>query len=349
MSENSPVKPANRWWLYGPLLAGGVIVIAYAILWNYGAGIMRQELDKWVADQRAAGLTVEHKKIKVQGFPFVLRGRIDAPQMSDPTMGWHWQAERLYVDTLPYNPTRLILSPIGKQTLHIKTEHATEIWDLDSKIIRASLAENDIAFELHELLATPVLHNSAKQLDKVTIDEIRLNSHISDQPDTALEGDLGTLLVGARNIRLYYADPAEIIAIPSINLAFSLTGIAAINTKLTDQTSLDAIREAGGQLSIEKAEAIISVSDLKTPTIISANGQLHIDSQDYPAGIVTLSVQDPEAFIASLESLNLVPAAMSQQLSTGLKMIGSGGVPVVLKKGRILIGPIKVGKLQKLQ
>lgn len=346
-------RRANRLWLYGPLAVFALILAGYFALWIYGSRIMRVELDNWIADQRAAGLAVTHGDIRMEGFPFVLRGRVMEPTLADPQAGWQWTAGRLYVDTLPYNPTRLILTPWGVQTLRVETDGDVENWKIDSDSLRASLAETALAVEGHKVELTPIETAGAEGVAKLTFGSLRFNGDILDDAATGMEGDILTVLAGLRNFRLEMAD-GTVTALPLANLDLRFTAANGLLAPPPNMSGLDAWRRGDGKLEVRLAEITLSTADVPAPSRFTAEGTLHTDSRDYPAGTLMISLKDPAALVSLLAEYGAISNKQADQISGVLSALGETTLPLEMADGKAMIpvplaGKVKVADLPRLQ
>ena len=124
--------------VFAPLVIIIVALAGWRFLWGEGARTMRSEIDRFVADQRAAGLQVEYEAVSVRGFPFVLRGVVDAPQVTRAD-GAEWRGERIFIDASPTAPNRLVFSFPGEQIVTL----ANQTWRLKDGALRASIEATD--------------------------------------------------------------------------------------------------------------------------------------------------------------------------------------------------------------
>lgn len=344
--ETSPPRRANRWMLYGPLAAGAVLFAIYSVVWMKGADIMRGELEKWVAGEEAAGAVITYDKLKVEGYPFVLRGRINAPDIRYPLNGWAWRGERLYVDTLPYNPTRLIISTYGSQEVRLANGAGENVFDLEAEAIRVSLAEEAIAASLDDVVLSAREDSAA--FSRIELGTLRMNADLVERPETG-SADRGQLDFGSRNLRLTRGSDGEEFVIPLINAMILVDGMGALMDAAPGMTTAQAWKAADGQVMIEDVEVIISRAEVTAPSRIGVTGTVELDMFNFPAGAVSVSFREPAALLNTLSDLDLIDGALRQQIDAALTMLGDNSLPLTLKGGQLLMVGVPLGDLPKVE
>lgn len=132
------MRRTNRWFLYGPFLLAGGVLIAWFMIWRAGADAMRGAIAEFAEAAASEGASVTHAPLRARGFPFFLRGVVDDFSIAEGDRSF--ACARLYIDALPYQPDRVIFS-CGAEAL-IGADG--ESWRLEAPDARASL-ERDAA------------------------------------------------------------------------------------------------------------------------------------------------------------------------------------------------------------
>ncbi|WP_306252862.1 DUF2125 domain-containing protein [Parvularcula sp. IMCC14364] len=358
-SPQSSGKRANRWLLYGPLGAGGVIFAIYTVIWMMGANIMREELNNWIDDQRQSGFVVEHGKISVEGYPFLLRGKLMAPVYGNPEDGWEWQAERLYVDTIPYNPTRLILMPYGEQQVRVMADQGTEIWRINADVMKASLSETANAVELHNVIAAPEGGTSATSFNRISIGSLRANTYLRDDEETGRQQDIGQFALLAEAIFLDGETPERGIRITLADASIDAARLPELMDAVGGRSTYLNWQRAGGEVLISSARMVVGSGDETMPASkVALTGNLSVDSDSYPAGDLTASIADHAGLLSLLVNYDLLSADNARDVDGTLSMISSAmgeemRVPLQLKDGRARVrtplGGITIARLEPLE
>ncbi|MCI5048618.1 MAG: DUF2125 domain-containing protein [Aquisalinus sp.] len=352
-------KRANRWLLYGPLAAGGIVFAIYTIIWMVGANIMRDELDNWIAEQQQNGFLVEHGKINVEGYPFVLRGKLMAPVYSNPEDGWQWQADRLYVDTLPYNPTRLILMPYGEQVVRVTANRREEIWRINASVLKASISETANGIEIRDLIAAPEGGTSATEFNRVAIGSLLANTYIRDDEEAGLKQDIGQFALAAEDIAFDGETPERDIRIKLADASIDASRLPALMEAIGGRGSYGNWRRQGGEVLITSARLMIGGSDENLPVSkIALTGNLSVDAGNYPTGDLTASISDHAGLLTLLVNYDLLSADNARDVDGTLSMISSAmgnemRVPLELEDGRARIktplGGVTIARLEPLE
>ncbi|MCI5044850.1 MAG: DUF2125 domain-containing protein [Aquisalinus sp.] len=357
--NTSPAKRANRWLLYGPLAAGGLIFAIYTVIWMVGANIMRDELDNWIADQKQNGFVVEHGKISVEGYPFVLRGKLMAPVYGNPADGWQWQAERLYVDTLPYDPTRLILMPYGEQVVRVTADRRQETWRINAAVLKASISETANGIEIRDLVAAPEDGTSATDFSRIAVGSLRANTYIRDDEEAGLQQDIGQFALAAEEIAIDGQTSERDVRIRLADASIDASRLPALMEAIGGRGSYSNWRRQGGEVLITSARLMIGSSDDSIPVSkVALTGNLSVDASNYPTGDLTASISDHSGLLSLLVNYDLLSAGNARDVDGTLSMISSAmgnemRVPLELEDGRARIktplGGVTIARLEPLQ
>jgi hypothetical protein len=316
----------RRRWLYLPFAIAGVIVFAYFLLWRAGAEEMKNAVAEWVADQRAAGLDVSHGAVLADGFPFFLRIHVMEPDISAPGE-WRWRTDRLTIDVLPYDLTRLVFSVRSEQTLEAAGYGE---WTVSAKDFRASIAADktrDWAFSaaISGATAARIEDGARASLENVVFDLA---------PDTA---DPATMILSLVAANLAVEADGRSFALDRLQTVIAATHASAI-------ADPDLWRGAGGALLInglivEAAESRLSVA-----------GRLTLDAANFPQGSLQAEIVSPAPLVHALGQTGAITPDEAENAAAALTLaaIASGGkivAPIELKDGTAQIGGVKIADL----
>ena len=318
----------TRKWLYAAWGGAAIIVAAYYGLWRYAAGEMETAVNDWVADQRADGLTVEHGRIKRDGFPFFLRVHIDDPHITSPGIG-AWRAERLSLDALPYDLNRLIFSPSGEQW--ITSEESGE-WRFEAEDFRTSIA-ND---KTREWVFSTTIKN-AKALGPYG-EEAKISSLIFDLAPAADATTTLTLALAASGFT--GTTKQREVTVDEFNTALSLTQTHMLSSS---QAARDW-RGAGGTLQIHGLNAVANEA------ILSAYGSIRLDNESRPEGSLTATLEKPAGLAKILSASGALGKEESDAAMAGLALaaMAQGGrieAPIRLQNGAATVAGVKIADL----
>lgn len=321
-----------------PIAVALFVAIGYTILWHKAADGMEQYVDEWIADQRKSGLVIEHNEKRTHGFPFFLRTSIEDIGMGDKT-NWFWETEKLDIDILPYDFSKIIFSPSGKQKLNLPTLiPGWQILEGQAENIRASLGQNkkakwffilDIQDGVIKNDTTNLTSNFGNFLLNVSQpveskDTITLTTQLNDLDAAASEGELDYL-----------------VKLPVFQLAMSAT-----KTKKFEEGPAIWSQE-GGQLQIHR----IIAQD--TPAIFASKGTLNLDTDGYPAGNIDLHLEKPGNFLTTLRNSGFVTEEQADAATGAIALasLSTGGVlekQIILRDGGIFVDGQRVADLEKI-
>ena len=318
----------NRRWLYIPFAVAGVILLAYFLLWRAGATEMKKAIHVWAENQRAAGMEVSYDALKADGFPFFLRVHVETPEIGAPGE-WHWRTDRLTLDALPYDLTRLIFSVRSEQFLSLA---GNGDWRIRAEDFRASIANDktrDWVFSVTLGEATAM-----RAGDGASADIRSLVFDLSPQPDdkTAL-----LLSLAASDFELFAGEQA-------FNLNALQTVLAVTKTNALSDAAM--WRNQGGTLAISGLIAELDESKL------SVAGQLSLDQSHYPAGRLDTEIVSPAPLARAFGRAGIMTADEAESAAAALTLtaIASGGkiiAPIELKDGKAQIAGVKIADLPK--
>lgn len=309
---------AKRRYIVIPFILFGLFFAGYSVVWMYGARIMEREIDNFVEDQRAMGNTISYEKRKLKGYPFSLRTQLD--NFTWERRGeWNWSGERLYIVTLPYDVTRLILAPRKQQTITFDGKtYAVE------GTVNVGLKNNSYSTD-----GTDAIIRDGDQ--SLAIGMFRGNWDLD-------ETGHWTLLASVR--QALYRDPEDReFEIPYWNLV------------MTNNP------DAPDQVIIEGTELALTDGTKSPPTILGADGELGLTSSGQLDGELTVSLRNEQALLNVLAKYDVATQAELSQASTVLSAMSKGGtvsieIPVQFDRGevtaRTVMGPISLGQSGQL-
>lgn len=319
-------KSVSRRWLYIPFIIGALLFTAYGFLWRAGAHEMRRQIEVWVADQRNAGMDVAHGAITTSGFPFFLRGKIHDFELSAPGQ-WQWRGEALAVDALPLDLSRLIFSPMGLQ--HVEAD-GIGAWRIKGENIRASIANDKARSWVFSVTVEEAGAQRESDASEASIDAL-----VFDLAPAA--NDLTTLQLNLMAKGFNASFEGGGAEIDQVNAMLALLQAE----QLFAHGNPGLWRSAGGGLDIIAFEA---VSDT---TKITADGQLTIDENSYPAGRVNTEIANPGGLAKALGAAGILDTEEAEQTEASLTLMAmaNGGkisTPIEFQNGGAEIAGVKI-------
>lgn len=137
----------SRLKLIIPLALFVAFFIGYSIVWVQGAGAVERELAAFAEREALAGRTLTFGAVRTAGYPLTLRGTVETVVWEAPGYG-AFEAETVVIAAVPYNPTRVVLAPRGRQHLTLGER-------------RYALSSDDLRFNLERTFAAAEGHGIA--------------------------------------------------------------------------------------------------------------------------------------------------------------------------------------------
>ncbi len=317
----------KRRWLYVPFVVAAFVIGGYALLWRAGAGEMKKAIALWAEDQRAAGLDVSYSDLKADGFPFFLRVHVEKPEIIAPGQ-LHWRTDRLTLDTLPYDLTRLIFSVRSEQQLGL-AEYGD--WRINAETFRFSIANDkarDWAFSMNVDGATALRGTgpASASLNRLVFD-------LAPSP-----ADKTTLVLSLAADGFAVEDAERSARLDSVETLMAATQMQALS-----HASL--WRQAGGELKINGLNARLDEAKL------SVNGALSLDASHHPVGALNTEITAPGPFAEALAQLGIMSEQEAQSAAAALSLVAIAGggkitAPIEFSNGAAHLSGVKIMELK---
>lgn len=300
----------RRLFLYAPFALAAVALAAWYGLWRQGERIIRVEIERFAADQRASGGAASYGAVTTRGFPFYLRAAVD--DVSIARDGMRYEAERLYIDALPYRLDRLVVSTRDEQRLVLRDGQSAGAGETTVRILaegaRASVeAHGERGWVLKVQSGPARLESDGAQL---ALDAFLLNvlPGANDAPDRF---DASLVASGVR-----YSDAPRDGAFDRI--------AASIALERADRIDDPALwRAAGGALVLHGLEAVAGEVRL------AAQGRIALDEDLRPEGRIDIAIVDAVGAARLAASL----AALGEDDAAALE--GALALAAITQGGRI--------------
>lgn len=326
-------KSISRRWLYIPFAVAGAVFFAYFLLWRIGAGEMEKAVGQWITDQRAMGVEITHEAITRDGFPFFLRVHIDQPMIATPEVG-RWRGERLSIDALPYDLTRVIFSPNGAQEIYVA---GYGDWRVNADDIKASIASDKERGWVFSVTVDDAKAQSLSDDGAAAIDSL-----IFDLAPVAAEPTTLALTLAGAGLKIDAAD--TVFHLSDLNTVLILTR----TDLLSGPDPVSQWRDAGGALIV--AGLIAEIEDTK----FSISGEIGLDAADYPSGRLDAEIANPAGLAQWLGAAGALSEEEAASTGAGLTLlaIASGGkisAPIDFSNGAAEIAGVKLANLPAAQ
>lgn len=306
----------NKWFLYGPFIAAGVILLLWFALWRSGAEAMKRSLAEFREAQAADGIAVDYAPLKPDGFPFFLRGVVD--KLSVVKGGTRYECERLFIDALPYALDRIIFSCGGEQRLTTPKR----VWMINAPDARASI-ERDRKRGWMVRAETGKASASAGSIE-ARIDAATINAAPHERGSQSIDASM-------RFVGVAVTGPQGGYALDRLDAAGAVSA---------------ALPGDGREIKILGLEAVIG------ETIVKAEGAVFIPVAGDPQGRFDTRIEKPAGLAHLLSDAKLLTAEEAVVAQNGLAMlaVASGGAvsaPVELGNGELRLAGFRLARLSR--
>jgi len=335
---------SSRVFLYGPF--GLLVALATAVMvyWWFAAGAVSAYLDASNGRAIAPGVTLRFANKQIAGFPFRVdailgNAEIEVATQQGPAS---WRAEHFAMHALTYGPKQAIYEAAGKQTLTwTGLDGAHHVWSFTPTILRASS------------------YSQGPQLSRFDLDVIGIRSpelnadrfqfHIRHNPgrdglDLAITGQ------GIHLSKPLQAGFGDTIAKLDLDAALApATPLAPLLGGKADwRATLEDWRERSGVFTLNTLE--VDWNTLKA----TATGQLSLDPQHRPYGLLKIDLDGVQSLAAELSKLGiaqgdnngLAPALAAAALARNAQIQLSANLG--FKDGILFVGDAPAGFLRAL-
>ena len=337
--------------VFGVLLTA---LLGYAVYWFVLAGQIEQAVHNWTQQQNDNGLTIAYDGLEVSGFPYRMQieirnvrlGAAGGAALPGGQGHWQWHTPLLVGNVLPYRFNHIVMRAPEPQQLVISGNSETgRSYRLVPEIAQASLV---LKAGQIERLAIDIsgARLSGSHIDDVALGRVQLHGCQTDTQDdraAALE-----LALQAENIR--YQPFSETALGPLIETA-RIKGALSGATFSNDLSGLVKQGQAANRFQLTAMQLRWGALDL------DAAGTVGLDTENRPEGALTTRIAGYSDVLTALQHANQLSLKEAQAAQTALNLIaltaGRGddtlSLPLVMRGGNLLLGPVRIARLPQLQ
>ena len=330
-----------------------VAFAAWSAFWIHAAGDIERRLAAWAAEQRAAGMTVEHGAIEVSGYPFAWRVDVTDPRLAGAGAAqWEWRGERVVLGIRPWAMRTI---PAVFPGVHVLAAGAGEA----ARGFALSAARPDGRFELDgagklallvlDLETVNVREPPSPSVTRVGRAEVRIRPVRS-----AIEADYRTDTLGSA-LRLFDVALPER---PTNGLGQTIAR-AELDTNFKGQLppgplggSVARWRDQGGVVEVNRVALIWG------PLDFDGDGTITLDALNRPLGAFTMRVRGYNETVDAMASAGLIRPREVAGLKVALNLFARPGqnggpsqltVPLAAQDGRLSIAGFNVTRLEPIE
>ena len=323
------------------LFAAALVAGGGAAYWQWSAGRLAAWIETWTNQQRDQGYEITYRGPEIDGFPFALTARFEAPGIASPH-GWRWNGPPVTGRAALWNPFTVLLDFPGQHRINgTAPAVSAEIAALRAGAVVQIQIDGqigEIAIEAEELsvhhpeaaLGLARLRLRLGPVDPATEDRPRKLLLAGEIADATLPED--------RNPP--FGPTVEHLAFEA-DLPGEIPGGAP-------REILEGGRDAGGRLEVRRLEVTWGTLALE------ATGTLGLDNELRPEGTLTARLRDVGRTVDSLAATGLIKAKQARTAKVLLLALagrpakdGSTVVtlPVTLREGLLYLGPAPLLRL----
>lgn len=350
-----------RWGIVGPSLALAALVVLYTVYWVGVSGEVRKAVENFAA-RGEKGVVTSWNDFSVGGYPFRVEADFASPAANAPDTPeeWQWQGDGASLSLLPYNLRHAILTLEGEQRLSYRDLRTGERARNEARFTAGSARASYVALADRpfgrlaidiEALEGEHLQGASGETQNMTATRLQLHARPAETPEGSEVPDSYDLALQAEDI-----DVGGTETIPALgqNMTLFLAQTRLRGVPPASHASLvELMREwkaAGGTLAI---------SDLVVkwgPLDLYASGELGLDGAHRPEGQLDARITDFEGLLDAMVKDGLVEEREARVALAGLVLVSQFQgqksnevrVPVIMREGRLYLGPLAVAKLEPL-
>ncbi len=332
-------------WIVGPLLAVLALAAAWSAFWYFAAQKTEAVVAAWIAREAQFGRTYDCASRTVGGYPFRIEVRCAAPSATvrDPHVAVSIEAKSLVAVAQVYQPDLIIAEIAGPMTVVESQSGAT--FAADWQLMQGSLRGPPAAPERLSLVVDGVRLTRAGGAPSPLLQAGRLEFHIRHAVGYSADVPVFDIALRAQDAVVAALD-AWVKGPLNVDGAGTLSGIADFKMKPLPQR-LREWQAAGGRflLTSLRAQQGEAVAVAKGDAGLNAGGRLE--------GAFDVTVAGFDQVLQSL--MGGRAQGLQAGLMAGLALLGPPAelegkravqLPLRLQDGAVLLGPVRVGRIE---
>ncbi len=324
----------------------GLVAAGGSAAWYTFAGVVEENVDLWIARQRAGGIDMAYDAVAVSGYPTVWNVQVKQPRAATAARRsppWRWRGPDMVVGFAAWAPRDFSVDATGDHEIIVGSPLGEAV-----VMVSAASATADITIGA----------DGGPDLIEIAVAELAL-----DSPDLPLGLAAGAAVLSARRHPVVGASADQ----PSMTLVFDgrdvalpelLDGPLGRDIARADaearvlgvippgppELAMASWRDAGGSLRVQDLQLRWG------PIEMAAQGTVVLDDALQPQGTFTAQVRGLIEAVGAFErsgAIDASEAAAARLLFTALSRPGEDGgtvivLPAVVKDQQLFFGPLPV-------
>ncbi len=321
---------------------------AYTAWWFALARTFRQDIDDWVALNRARGYAIGFGATPIGGFPFAVETRFLEPAIAAGDGSWRWQGPELRLQILPWAPYDLQFTAPGRHRLALGGDEQRQVEIRGERISLDLHLKDGVAPDRFGLsLAGIGIEDS--RAGRAFIEKLAAEAEIPASPGADPARSSLDLLAHATVLRLPDGMGAPLgPEIHGLHVAATVKGRVPAGAP---RRALAAWSAAGGDVEARHLELWWD------GVWVKGDGTLALDESMQPlfaGSFVVANLGRALDRLAAAGSLQAGAARMAKLTFAALAQVPPGGglpevrLPLTIQDGWLYMGPIKLAALRPL-
>ena len=326
--------------------------VLYSGFWFVASDNLRDGVERWAEERRAAGWSVAWDEFSIDGFPFALRARVTAPRIAGRNPRWAWRGPRIIATARPWDLDKPAVSFPGRHQISIIHEGSAHDFTVDAvKALGRVRIQGGVAREITAKLAEiDIKEKNGQSADgrNITADAMsfRLMPYRSKPPEHFVSIALAGLIMSHGPHAALGRD------IRALDAEIKLLGVSAFKpaSRLRLPAALGDWRDHGGTIEILRLHLDWG------GMVFDGDGTLALDAALQPIVAMKTRIQGYRALVDGLVRARLVRARDADMAKFVLNMVARatpGGkntvtMPVTVQDRRLFIGPAKLIDLPRI-
>ncbi|WP_440958004.1 DUF2125 domain-containing protein [Oceanicaulis sp. LC35] len=345
IAKSASDRPHSRLGLYLPFGALALLIVVHAIYWVMMSGQIRTAAEAWIEDKVEAGYVIDYSTLKVRGYPFRFTIHLSETDVSAPVTegGWRISLDAAAASAQFYNLDHWIVTLGHNAILDTRIDGERSQYALTSEKARFSLITrkgmtSQIGAEINALTIDAL---SGPEPLIGSIDRFAMNGRMAETGEFIS----GFEVEGVRFDESQSEEPLPTAFGDTIEL-FRLDSVL---------TEFDTLSLAGDPLAWSRAGGSLVIRQTRLdwgPAVLTAAGEVTLDSQVRPAGRLSVVLSDPESLISALEDARLVYDEQGAALRLAAMMAPRRdegiALPFLMQDGGLFLGPARIGNVNAL-
>lgn len=335
-----------------PILAAILLVIlagGYTAYWFRLKQIVGEDIEFWVAVQRAQGFSVtinEHPAIG--GFPLAVTADLGQPDITAPGGLWHWQGPQTQLLIRPWSPFTLNFLAPGHHHLVIAGAAPRDIaLDATNLVFGEKITSDNIVTDVSLAVSDAIYADNVSGQAKLA--SVAIAGHLPRPAKPDADTSILDLTADAAAIDL----PADIRPVLGQRIG-KIHIVAQFMGAIPDALPREALagwRDGSGIIQLREGEMDWG------PLAAAGDGTIALDQDMQPLAAGTLRVAGLPETLDLLSNAGLIaggPATMAKLMFGAVAQTPAGGgrpevkLPVTIQNSYVYIGPIKLAPLKPI-